>query len=40
MCTALLACAWGCGFSYGFQGYDLKSFEGSAVAVRLIPISA
>ena len=32
--------AWVCGFGYGGQNYDHKSFEGSAVAVRLIPLSA
>lgn len=32
--------AWGCGFDYGYQDTSLKSFEGSAVAVRLIPISS
>ncbi len=32
--------AWYCDFNYGYQGSVLKSFEGSAVAVRLIPISA
>lgn len=31
--------AWYCVFNGG-QGYDHKSFEGSAVAVRLIPLSA
>lgn len=30
--------AWFCLFSYGLQDYDLKSFEGSAVAVRYIKI--
>lgn len=29
---------WHCGFGYGGQHYDLKSYEGSAVAVRLLPI--
>lgn len=32
--------AWGCTFSYGYQFDDHKSLEGSAVAVRLIPISS
>ena len=32
--------AWDCNFNGGHQGHSLKSFEGSAVAVRLIPISA
>ncbi len=32
--------AWGCYFLNGYQSRDLKSFEGSAVAVRLIPISS
>ena len=32
--------AWGCHFHDGSQGDDLKSSEGSAVAVRLIPISS
>lgn len=32
--------AWGCTFGYGTQGSNRKSFEGSAVAVRLIPLSA
>jgi hypothetical protein len=30
--------AWGCYFSDGLQGYYHKSYEGSAVAVRLIPL--
>ena len=30
--------AWGCFFNYGRQDYHHKSYEGSAVAVRLIPI--
>jgi hypothetical protein len=34
------SCAWVCDFIYGFQGYDHKSYEGSAVAVRLIPLTA
>ena len=32
--------AWLCSFSVGTQYYTLKCFEGSAVAVRLIPISS
>lgn len=32
--------AWGCGFGYGHQYNDRKSFEGSAVAVRQIPLTA
>ncbi|MBN8749494.1 MAG: DUF1566 domain-containing protein [Variovorax sp.] len=32
--------AWICDFSYGGQSYDLKSYEGCAVAVRCIPLSA
>ena len=32
--------AWGCRFYDGTQGITHKSFEGSAVAVRLIPLSA
>ncbi len=32
--------AWSCNFFYGSQDYDRKSCEGSAVAVRLIPLSA
>ena len=32
--------AWGCYFSGGNQYDDLKSVEGSVVAVRLIPITA
>ena len=30
--------AWGCHFGNGFQNGILKSYEGSAVAVRLIPL--
>jgi len=30
--------AWYCYFSHGYQGGIRKSYEGSAVAVRLIPI--
>ncbi len=30
--------AWYCNFYYGYQYYLHKSFEGSAVAVRLIPL--
>jgi len=32
--------AWSCYFSYGLQYRSPKSNEGSAVAVRLIPLSA
>ena len=32
--------AWGCYFGNGSQNYDRKSYEGSAVAVRLIPLTA
>lgn len=32
--------AWGCYFDHGGQGLSLNSFEGSAVAVRLIQIIA
>ena len=32
--------AWGCLFSNGSQYYGHKSFEGSAVAVRLIPLNS
>ena len=32
--------AWGCGFYYGSQGYYHKSYAGSAVAVRQIPLTA
>lgn len=31
--------AWFCLFNYGYQNITLKSFEGSAVAVRLIPLA-
>ncbi len=34
------SCAWVCYFSYGNQTITLKSYEGSAVAVRSIPLSA
>lgn len=34
------SCAWFQGFGYGFQGYDLKSFELRARAVRLIQLTA
>ena len=34
------SCAWGCHFDHGSQLYYHKSYEGSAVAVRLIPLSA
>ncbi len=30
--------AWSCGFNSG-QGFNLKSYEGGAVAVRLIPLT-
>lgn len=32
--------AWYCGFYDGCQSSSLKSYEGSAVAVRLIPLTA
>ncbi len=32
--------AWYCGFYGGNQYYDHKSYEGSVVAVRLIPLTA
>lgn len=32
--------AWLCSFNLGHQYYDHKSFAGSAVAVRCIPLSA
>lgn len=32
--------AWNCGFNYGLQTSLHKSCEGSAVAVRLIPLSS
>ncbi len=32
--------AWGCDFGYGYVYSSRKSYEGSAVAVRLIPITA
>jgi hypothetical protein len=31
--------AWVCHFGDGYQGNDRKSYEGSAVAVRLIPVT-
>ena len=34
------SCAWSCYFGDGHQFDGHKSFEGSAVAVRLIPITA
>ncbi len=34
------SCAWGCNFYYGNQGNDHKSYEGAAVAVRLIQVTA
>lgn len=37
--TESASCAWGCNFNLGIQGYDLKRFDGSAVAVRLIPLA-
>ena len=36
----LASYAWGCNFGDGYQGYDHKSYEGAAVAVRLIHITA
>ena len=33
------SCAWFCDFGYGFQSHDRKSYEGSVVAVRLIPLT-
>ena len=30
------SCAWGCNFGDGYTDYDLKSYEGSAVAVRRV----
>ena len=32
--------AWGCHFNYGFQSSFRKSYEGGAVAVRQIPLTA
>jgi len=32
--------AWLCTFGYGYQSGNRKSYEGSAVAVRLIPLTA
>ena len=34
------SCAWYCGFDNGYQLHDRKSFEGGAVAVRLIPLNS
>ena len=34
------SCAWGCGFSYGYQSYGHERYDGAAVAVRLIPLTA
>lgn len=34
------SCAWECDFDYGSQYGNRKSYEGSAVAVRLIPLTA
>lgn len=31
--------AWSCHFSHGYQGDNHKSYEGAAVAVRLIPLT-
>jgi len=31
--------AWGCNFNYGDQYITRKSYEGAAVAVRLIPLT-
>lgn len=38
--TAGASYAWLCYFDYGYQLHTRKRFEGSAVAVRLIPLSA
>ncbi len=32
--------AWDCNFLIGYQNYGHKSYEGSVVAVRLIPLTA
>lgn len=32
--------AWGCNFDCGYQSGGRKSYEGSVVAVRLIPLTA
>ena len=34
------SCAWGCYFGYGHQYDNPKSYQGAAVAVRLIHITA
>jgi len=34
------SCAWCCYFTSGYQSDDHKSYEGSAVAVRLIPLNS
>ena len=34
------SCAWSCYFNNGHFGNYYKSYEGSAVAVRLIPVTA
>ena len=34
------SCAWNCTFGYGYQTSSRKSYEGGAVAVRLIPLTA
>lgn len=34
------SCAWFCGFGNGLQNNLHKSYEGSGVAVRLIPLTA
>jgi len=34
------SCAWYCYFNHGYQFHDDKSSQGSAVAVRLIPLTA
>ncbi|WP_422097522.1 DUF1566 domain-containing protein [Variovorax sp.] len=34
------SCAWTCYFDSGYQGNHRESCEGSAVAVRLIPLTA
>lgn len=32
--------AWGCDFDYGNQSLTRECYEGAAVSVRLIPLSA
>ncbi len=34
------SCAWGCNFGNGGQNFSHKSYEGAAVAVRLIQVTA